>query len=516
MNENKDIQKNEAEESEEKEQVKEPAASTDNSSEEEEKIDVFTSPEQDEREDEADLGRLRSLIDQKNVTELRKFVHEKDPIDVAYLLNDIDDDNALVFFFKAVPNEDSAPVFSYLDQDEQEEIVKAFSSKDVQSFIADMPNDDLADFVEELPSNLVSKVLAGTSPEDRKAVNALLNYKEDTAGSIMTTEYVSIREGMTAEEAMAHIKEVGKEAETIVTTFVIDASRKLVGSLSLEDLVFADKDKKVDDIMDGSAVSVMADTDQEDVASLMKKYDLSVIPVIDKEQRMLGIITIDDVLDVVEAEHTEDIAHMAGVQPVQDDYLKTSVFKLSKSRIPWLIFLLLSDTLSCFILNNFDKRLALIPVLTSFVPMLTDMGGNAGGQTTTVVTRAISLKQVTSHDFWKVVWKEFRVSLVVSGIVAIVNYAWMMIELSTGIITNMSPDGGPGAYPNWEIALVVTVTGFVVIVLSKVIGAMLPVTALKLHIDPAIMAGPVVTSIVDSGALAIYLGISMLILNRMM
>ncbi len=475
-------------------------------------IDVYTSQEEDAKEDEAALDKIGELIEKKDIAGLKAFVLDKDPIDIAYILNDLNDDQQLVYFFKVIPSDFSAQVFSYLNQDEQEEIVRAFSNRDVQKFISEMPNDDLADFVEELPSNLVSKVLQQTSPDDRKAINALLNYKEDTAGSIMTTEYVSIKQGLDAQSALAQIRKVGKEAETIVTTFVIDSSRKLIGALSLEDLVFAESDTKVDSIMDDSCISVIADTDQEEVASVMKKYDLSVIPVVDKEQRMLGIVTVDDIMDVMEDEQTEDIAHMAGVVPTEaDDYLKTSPFKLARSRIPWLVFLLLCDTLSCFILNSFEAHLAVIPVLTSFVPMLTDLGGNAGGQTTTVVTRALSLDQISVKDFFKVVWKEMRTAFIVAVIVAVVNFGWMMIELSTGIITNNpSPDGTH--FANWQIAAVVALTGLIVVILSKSIGSMLPLLGKMIHVDPAIMAGPLVTSIVDSLSLAIYMLISLSIL----
>lgn len=513
MSEEEEEEKKESEQEKLPEETADSAKPTENPQEGSD-IDVYTSQEEDEKEDEATLDRIGELIEKKDVAGLRSFVLDKDPIDIAYILNDMNDDQQLVYFFKVIPSDFSAQVFSYLNQDEQEEIIRAFSNKDVQKFISEMPNDDLADFVEELPSNLVSKVLQQTSPDDRKAINALLNYKEDTAGSIMTTEYVSIKQGLDAQSALAQIRKVGKEAETIVTTFVIDPSRKLVGALSLEDLVFAQSDTKVDTIMDDSCISVIADTDQEEVASVMKKYDLNVIPVVDKEQRMLGIITVDDIMDVMEDEQTEDIAHMAGVVPTQaDDYLKTSPFKLARSRIPWLVFLLLCDTLSCFILNSFEAHLAVIPVLTSFVPMLTDLGGNAGGQTTTVVTRALSLDQISPKDFLKVVWKEMRTAFIASAVVAAVNFGWMMIELSTGIITNNpSPDGTH--FENWQIAGVVALTSFIVVVLSKTIGSMLPLIAKKIHVDPAIMAGPLVTSIVDSLSLAIYMLISLSILSH--
>ncbi len=472
-------------------------------------IDIFTTQEKDSEEDEKDFDKLLKYIQNKNIPALRDFVSKSDPIDLAYLINDIPDDNDVVFFFKSVPNEYTASIFSYLSTEQQEKIVRAFSSKDVQNFISEMPNDDLADFVEELPSNLVNKVLSATPAEDRRAINQLLNYKEDTAGSIMTTEYVSIKYNTTAKAALDKIKQVGREAETIITTFVVDSSRRLIGSLSIEELIFADENTIVDNLMDKDCTSVVADTDQEEVAALMKKYDMNVIPVIDKERRMLGIITVDDIMDVIEQEQTEDIAVMAGVRPSDNDvdYLKTSVFKLAWARVPWLAVLLICDTFSGMLINNFESLLGKVPVLSVFIPMLMDTGGNSGGQATTIVTRALSLDQIAPKDFLKVMFKELRVSFIVGLLVGIVNFCWMLIEFYGGIIANTS------TFPNWQIALLVAATGFGIIVLAKTIGSSLPLLAKKIHIDPAIMAGPLITSIVDSASLALYFLLARLILQ---
>lgn len=471
------------------------------------KPDVFSSPENDEAQDEKAFDTLLNLIHTKNVQGLRQFIASHDSIDIAYLINDMTDDEDVVFLFKAVPNQYTADIFSYLDTDQQQWIVQAFSSKEVQSFISSMNNDDLADFVEELPSNLVSKVLSSTSPDDRKAINTLLNYKDDTAGSIMTTEYVSIKKDSTAQEAMARIKANGREAETIIQTYVVDGTRKLVGALSLEDLVFADNKTDIKDIMDSDCISVLADTDQEDVADLMKKYDLTVIPVIDKEQRMLGIITIDDVLDVLEEEHTEDISKMNAVSPVQNDYLKTSVFKLAWGRIPWLCLLLFIDTFSGMLINSCEGLLAQCAVLTIFIPALTDTGGNSGGQTTTVVTRALSLNQISAKDHLKTFFKEFRVALIAGLAVSLMNFCWTYVEFTTHIYNNTS------SYPVWELALLVALTTYFIIIMAKTIGSLLPLLAVRLHLDPAIMAGPLITSIVDTASLAVFFGLAKLILR---
>ncbi len=462
--------------------------------------DIFTSPEADLAEDKEDLVALEGFIKKKDFNSLRAFVANHDPIDVAYLINDMEDEADVVYLFKTVPNSYTADIFSYLDSDQQAKIVKAFTSKEVQAIISKMSNDDIADFVEELPSNLVGKVLSNTSPDDRKEINALLNYKNDTAGSIMTTEYVSIKDRCSCSEALAKIKQNGREAETISTTYVVDSTRKLVGALSLDDLIFADTSDQVDKIMDNDCISVVADTDQEDVAELMKKYDLTVIPVIDKEQRMLGIITIDDIMDVIEDEQTEDLAKMAAINPDDDnsDYLKAPVWTLSKARIPWLLFLMISDTFTELIINTFQTSIEKIPVLTVFIPMLMDTGGNAGGQTTTVVTRALSLKQITTHDILKVFFKEFRVSLIVGSICAAVNFGWICFEFAVGLIKNSSQVN------SYLIAGLAAITSLLVIVFSKSIGSVLPLVAKRLKLDPAITAGPIITSIVDTCSLIIY------------
>ena len=292
----------------------------------EEELDTL---EEMEQEQEQNTTELLDLVKSKKVDKLRDFVSEHSPIDIAYMLNELEDDIDIVFLFKAVQNDITAEIFSYLDHEQKEKIVKAFSSKEVRDLIDKMATDDLVDFVEELPSNLVNKVISNASQEDRKEINAFLNYKEDSAGSIMTTEYVEIKEHITCKEALKRIKSVGKEAETIYTTFVVDSSRKLVGALYLDDLIFADDKTLVDDIMNDDYISVSVDVDQENVALLMKKYDITTIPVVNKDDRLLGIITIDDIMDVIEQEQTEDLQKMAATTPIEGEYSKTSVFKLA-------------------------------------------------------------------------------------------------------------------------------------------------------------------------------------------
>lgn len=475
-------------------------------------LDVVTTLEQDQEADIKDLDVLTDLIHSKNISEVRKFVSDRSPIDVAYLVNDMKSETDVVFLFKAVSNEYMADVFSYLDTDQQKNIVAAFSNKEVQGLINTMGNDDLVDFVEEMPSNLVSKIIQNASPDDRKQINALLNYKEDSAGSIMTTEYVEVKNGIKAKDAIKLIRQVGKEAETISTVFVVDARRVLVGALHLEDLVFSKESQGIDKIMDDDCVSVTANTDQEDVASLMKKYDLTVIPVVNKEHRMLGIITVDDIMDVMESEQTEDLQKMAAVTPVEGDYMKTDCFKLAKSRIPWLLVLMIADTFTGLIISSFEDLILIVPVLSVFIPMLMDTGGNAGGQTTTVVTRAMSLGQITIHDYLKVLWKEFRISLITGFAVFAVNFIWIFFEINVGII-KYSPSLSTGSTPIWVIALLVSLTSYLIVIMAKTIGATLPLLARRIHLDPATMAGPVITSIVDTVSLIVYFFIAKLIIG---
>ncbi len=471
----------------------------------------FNPIQQRQEEQEQDKEELIQLIKSKQVDKLREFVKDHSPIDIAFYINDFEDEIDVVFLFKVIKSEYSAEIFSYLDQDQKEKIVLAFSNKEIQQLIDEIATDDLVDFVEELPSNLVSKVIQNASPDDRKEINSFLNYKEDTAGSIMTTEYVELKENITCKTALKRIKEVGKDAETIYTTFIIDSSRKLIGALYLDDLIFADEKATVNEIMNEDYIFVEADHDQEDIARLMKKYDITVIPVVNKENRMLGIITVDDIMDVIEQEQTEDLQKMAAVTPTDGDYLKTSCFKLAKARIPWLLFLMLSATLTGLILNVFESALQVLPVLTLFIPMLMDTGGNAGGQTTTIVTRAIALNQVTTRDYFRVLWKEFRIALIAGFCVAIVNFGWIYIELHYGIFQFNPIDNANNS--DWLIAILIALTSYSVIILSKTIGACLPIFAKLVHLDPAIMAGPLVTTIVDATSLAIYLLLSKIILT---
>lgn len=468
--------------------------------------------EEESKELEEMLVSIRELIAKKDLVGLRSLVEDHSPITIADAIKEMDgssleDKRNVIVLFKAIQNEYTAEIFSYLDPEQQEKIVEAFTESDIQNLIRDMATDDLIDFVEELPSNLVSRVLQATDKENRGNINRFLNYEDDSAGSIMTSEYVEIKHTASAKEALDKIKSIGRGAETVGTTFVIDDSRKLIGTLSLEELVFAKEEDKIIDIMNDEFVDVMTNTDQEEVARIFKKYDVAVVPVVNSESRLLGIITFDDIMDVIEQENTEDLQKMAAITPIETPYLKTGVFKLARSRVIWLMVLMLSATLTGLIINNFESLLAVVPALSVFIPMLMDTSGNAGNQTTTVVTRALALNEISPHNYPKVLWKEFRVALITGFLVALFNFLWIFIELETGIIKNSSGE------QTWLLALVVSLTLYVIIVMAKCLGSSLPMLAKLIHLDPALMAGPLITTVLDASSLGIYFLIAKIVLQ---
>lgn len=459
------------------------------------------------------LSQIRSLVGKKDFVSLRSLVEDHSPIIIADAIKEMDRDSVedrrdVLLLFQTIQNSYTAEIFSYLDSDQQEMIVAAFSEADIQNLVRDMALDDLIDFVEELPSNLVSKVLQATDKENRSDINRFLRYHEDSAGSLMTSEYVEIKKNATCREALAKIKAVGREAETVATTFVVDESRRLAGTLSLDELVFAEAETPVAEIMNTDFTEVYTNTDQEEVVRLFKKYDMPVLPVVNTESRLLGIITFDDVMDVIEAENTEDLQKMAAITPIETPYLKTGVFRLAKSRVIWLLVLMLSATLTGLIINNFESLLMVVPVLSVFIPMLMDTSGNAGNQTTTVVTRALALNEIEPRDYPRVLWKEFRVALIAGLAVAVFNYVWIFVELQTGIISASQSN-----QPAWLLALLVSLTLYVIIIMAKSLGSSLPMLAKLVRLDPALMAGPLITTILDASSLGVYFLIAKLILH---
>lgn len=444
------------------------------------------------------ITQIEELIDNKNVVELRKIFETIDIIDIAETCDEMEV-SKLLFIFKTVKSEYTAELFTYLSDEQQETLIKTFSDKQLAELLNNSYTDDIVDFLEDMPANLVTRVLSATSKDARLDINKLLNYKEDTAGSIMTTEYVEIPSDYTVKEALKKIKKVGQDAETIYSTFVIDKKRNLVGVLYLEDLVLANDDDKVEDIMNKEFKTANVNQDQEDVAQTFKRYDITSLPVLNNENRLIGIITIDDVMDVIEKETSEDIAMQAGMAPLETEYLKTGVFTLAKKRITWLLVLMISATFTSMIISGFENALARVAVLSAFIPMFMGTGGNSGGQTTSLITRSLATREVTTKDFGKVMWKEFRVAVITGLAVGVCNFLWILFELSVGLVNNSSPD-----VSNWQIALLVSLTLFCTIIIAKCLGASLPMFAQKIKLDPALMSGPIVTTIVDATSLIIY------------
>lgn len=440
--------------------------------------------------------RILSLIEEKDYKQLKNILKESDEADIAEALSDLSK-SELAKVFRLISKDKAVEVFTLLDVSVATELIEYLSDRETVSLIDDMPADDATDILEEMPANIVDKILKLCSKETRKDINKLLKYEEDSAGSIMTVEYPEIKSNLSISEALKIIKSNKDEYETITTCFVIDEKRRLIGSIQLTDLLFNDKNNFIKDIVDTNIKYVFTNADQEEVAGDFQKYDITVMPVVDSEERLVGIITIDDVMDVVEEEATEDMKKMAAIIPVDKPYDKTGVFETFKARIPWLLLLMVSATFTGKIIQGFEEKLATYTILTAFIPMLMDTGGNAGGQTSVSIIRALSLNDIEFKDIFKVVFKEFRVAILCSIVLGIANFIKMIT------IDNVS----------YLVALSVCVTLCLTIIIAKVIGCILPMIAKKLKFDPAVMASPFITTIVDACSLLVYFQIATLILG---
>ena len=431
--------------------------------------------------------KIQTLINEKKFSEIREEFRKLNNVEISDLLNQFDK-SELIIIFRLLSKDQSADVFSYLEPEQQEIIVNAVTDRETEVLFRNLYFDDMIDIIEEMPSNLVKKILKNTNSEDRYLINQFLNYPENSAGSIMTTEYVDLKKNMKVSQAIKVIRDTVEEKENIYTCYVISEDRKLEGVVSLKELITSEDDVTIESIMNRNFVSAHANDDQEMVADVIKKYDLIILPVVDIENRLLGIITIDDIIDVIEQEDTEDFHKMAGISPVEETYLKTSAFTMARQRIMWLVVLMISATFTGRIIKSYEEVLQSVVVLASFIPMLMDTGGNAGAQSSTTVIRALSLGDVETKDIFKILRKEFFTSIIVAIVLAAINY----LRLIT--LTKISLD----------VALVVSVTLILVVIISKVIGAFLPVIAKIFKLDPAIMAGPLITTILDALTLTIY------------
>ncbi len=445
-------------------------------------------------------SRLDALLESGRKAELRGALNMLNEVDIAEYLETLDNEKVLMVF-RLLPKDISAEVFSYMDNDQRTRIMEALGDEEAMRIIDDMFIDDAVDFLEELPAGVVKRMLANCDEKKRALINQFLRYPENSAGRIMTIEYVEFHTGTTVGQAMNEIRQTAPDKETINTLYIIDDRRMLLGTIALRKLLLAPDDKKVEELMNTQVISVRTTDDQELVADTVRKYDLLSIPVVDHEDRLVGIITVDDIVDVIEEENTEDFEKMAAMLPSDDEYLKTSVVTLAKNRLPWLLILMISATFTGMIITHFENVLssaASIGVaLVSCIPMLMDTGGNCGSQASTLAIRGLALGEIEPKDLWKVLWKEVRVALMLGFVLALVNFLriWFLTPYDRGV------------------AFVVSIAMFFTIIIAKGIGATLPLLAKSIHLDPALMASPIITTLVDAASLTILFSVATVVFH---
>lgn len=438
-----------------------------------------------------DTERLLTLAEEKKYRQLKTELLELNEVDIASFIEELDSERTVIVF-RMLPKALATDVFAELPVEKQKHIINSITDQELSEIVEELYLDDAVDMLEELPATVVRRVLKNTTPDTRKLINQFLKYPENSAGSIMTAEYVGLKKNMTVEQCFAYIRHHGVDSETIYTCYVMDEKRQLDGVVTVKDLLMNPYETRVGDIMDTHVIKVTTTEDQEAVVEMMNKYNLICIPVVDSEDRLVGIITVDDVMDVMEEEATEDFEKMAAMLPSEKPYLKTGVFQLAKNRIPWLLILMLSSTITGGILVKYENAFNAIPLLVSFIPMLMDTGGNCGSQSSTMIIRGMAVGEIDPADIIKVLWKEMRVGMVVGFVLAVVNFARLMIQY-------------PG---NTMICLTVVLSVFCTVIVAKAIGCSLPIGAKVLKLDPAIMASPMITTIVDAVSLMVYFNLA--------
>ena len=443
---------------------------------------------------------IRALLDGKKYNTLRDILVTMNPFDIAEVFQELQDEK-IAILFRILPKELAAETFVEMDDDTQQFLIHGFSDSELKEVVDELFVDDAVDLIEEMPANVVKRILRQADKDMRKQINELLKYPDDSAGSIMTTEFIVLRPDMTAEMAIKRIRRTGVDKETIYTCYVTDKNSHLIGITTVKDLLLAEDDSVVSDIMEENVISVNTLDDQEQAALMLSNYNFLALPVVDNENRLVGIVTIDDAIDVIQEEATEDIEKMAAVLPSDKPYMRTSVWGIYKKRIPWLFILMLSATFTSTIIHSFEGALASVIVLSSFIPMITGSGGNAGSQASVSVIRALSLGEIEFKSILSVLWKELRVSVLCGITLAIVNFGKLMI---------FDLRGDPNAF--W-IAMVVSLTLVGTIMMSKIVGSALPMLASKIGFDPAVMANPLITTVCDSLSLLIYFAVATAVLN---
>ena len=445
-------------------------------------------------------SRLDALIAAGKKAELRGALNMLNEVDIAEYLETLENEKMLMVF-RLLPKDISAEVFSYMDNDQRTRIMEAMDDSEAMRLIDDMFIDDAVDFLEELPAGVVKRMLMGCDEKKRQLINQFLRYPENSAGSIMTIEYMEFRLGTTVGQAMAEIRRTGVDKETINTLYIIDESRKLIGTVGLRKLILSTDDRLVDDLMNTQVISVHTTDDQEVVADTVRKYDLLSIPVVDHEDRLVGIITVDDIVDVIEDENTEDFERMAAMLPSDDEYLKTSVLEMAKNRLPWLVFMMLMATFTGLIVTYFEDVLSSAEgigvMLTASIPLLMGTGGNCGSQASTLAIRGLALGEIEIKDLLKVLWKEIRVALILGVILAVLNYLRMIF------LTGATQ----------AVSLTVSLAMFVTVIIAKALGCTLPLLAKAVHLDPALMASPIITTLVDAASLTVLFTIATRVLH---
>lgn len=438
-----------------------------------------------------DIQALLELLERRDLHALRAALLEENEVDIAEFLEELPQDK-IVVVFRALPKEMAAEVFSNLEPDTQQVIIQSATDQEVSAIVEELCVDDAVDMLEELPANVVKRVLKAARPDTRKLINQFLNYPDNSVGSIMTAEFTDLKQSMTVAQAIAHIRRTGENSESVYTCYVTDAGRRLEGVLTIKELLLAQDEQLIADLMETDVITAETTEDQEEAVARMMKYDFISLPVVDKEGRLVGIVTVDDVMDVMEEEATEDFEKMAAMAPSEKPYLKTSVLSLAKHRILWLLVLMISGMITGGILGQYEAAFAAMPLLVTFIPMLTDTGGNAGSQSSTLVIRGMAVGEIQLKDFAKVFWKELRVSMLVGVVLSAVNFVRLIITY-------------PG---NQMVALTVALALFVTVLLAKTVGGVLPMVAKLCHADPAIMAAPLITTIVDAISLVVYFRIA--------
>ena len=441
------------------------------------------------------IEEIKELIENKQFTQLKKELKEMKSADISEILDELDKEQAVILF-RLLSKEKAGMAFSYMETDMREKLIKDLTDTELKNILDELFMDDTVDLIEEMPSNVVTRILRNVDKNDRKIINELLKYPEDSAGSIMTTEFIDLKEDMTIEQALDRIRQIGTDSETIYTCYVLEKNRKLQGIISIKELLLAKEDTLIADNMETNIISVNTLEDQEEVAKKFDKYDLYALPVVDNENRLVGIVTVDDAINVLQDEAEEDFEKMAAMAPTEESYFETSVFKHAKNRIVWLLILMLSSAITGTIITKYENAFAAVPLLVAFLPMLMDTGGNCGSQSSTLIIRGLAADELEVKDVFKILWKEIRIAVIVGISLATINGLRIFAQ-----------------YKNLQLACTVGLSITTTVILSKSIGCLLPLLAKKLKLDPAIMAAPLITTIVDILSVLVYFNIATAIMG---